>query len=445
MGIAEAAETAEAAGGSGPVRAVIVGAGHRGVLYAQYALQHPDRLAIVAVVDPDPIRRERAAEQYTIAPARRYETIDQLPPAGEIADVAINATMDRLHVRTAVPLLHAGYDVLLEKPIGTSAEEVLSLQREAEVAGRTVMICHVLRYAPFYAAIRRRIAAGEIGELLNIQLAEHVSYHHFAVGYVRGKWNTKERGGSSMLMAKSCHDLDLLTWFKSGIPPRRVTSVGDLTYFRPAAAPEGAGTRCLVDCAIEADCPYSARKHYIDQGRWRFYAWDSIEHLGPEPTEEQKLESLRGDNPFGRCVWHCDNTVYDHQSVLVEFADGATGTLNTVGNAAKPCRTIRIIGTNGEIDGVLEDGRFAVRHFDPRRGHEYTEEVVELDVRGQMHGGGDLRLVADFVDMVSGRPPSISATTLQDSINGHLIGFAADQAVTERRWIDLGAAVTAGA
>lgn len=425
---------------AGPLRAVIVGAGHRGVLYASYAGTDPDQLRITAVVDPDPIRRERAAERYRVPADGQFASLDELPAAGAIADVAINATMDRLHVPTALQLLRAGYDVLLEKPIGVSAAEVLALQEEADSRGRTVMICHVLRFAPFYAAIRQRILDGDIGDIINVQLSEHVSYHHIVMGFVRGKWNTVEGGGSSMLMSKSCHDLDLLTWFKSGIAPSRVTSVGSLMYFRPGNAPEGAGSRCLVDCAIESTCPYSARRHYLEQNLWGAYVWHGIEHLGPEPTMEQKIESLRTDNVFGRCVWQCDNTVVDHQSVMVEFADGATGTLNTVGNSAKPCRTVRIIGTEGEIDGVMEDGRFVVRKPDPRAGHEYTEESVEFGVRQAMHGGGDLRLVADFVNVVRGRAPSISTTTLADSVNGHLVGFAADQAVAERRWVEVDAA-----
>ncbi|HVX46809.1 MAG TPA: Gfo/Idh/MocA family oxidoreductase [Mycobacteriales bacterium] len=424
---------------AGPLRAVIVGAGHRGVLYGSYAEKNPDQLQVTAVVDPDPVRRERVGERFGVPAAGRFADLAELPAAGAIADVALNATMDRLHVPTSRHLLRAGYDVLLEKPIGVSAAEVLALRDDADRLGRIVMICHVLRFAPFYAAIRERILAGDVGDIINIQLSEHVSYHHIVMGFVRGKWNTVEAGGSSMLMSKSCHDLDLLTWFKSGIAPSRVTSAGNLMYFTPEQAPEGAGTRCLVDCAIEAGCPYSARKHYLEQNLWGAYVWHGIEHLGPDPTPEQKVESLRTDNPFGRCVWQCDNTVVDHQSVLVEFADGATGTLSTVGNSAKPCRTVRIIGTDGEIDGVMEDGRFVVRKPDPRAGHEYAEEPVEFDVRQAMHGGGDLRLVADFVNVVRRRPPSISTTTLADSVNGHLVGFAADQAVAERRWVDLAA------
>jgi predicted dehydrogenase len=132
---------------------------------------------------------------------------------------------------------------------------------DSQAGGRKVAVCHVLRYAPFYAEIRRRVLQGEIGAILSVQLVEHVSYHHVAVGYVRGKWNKKSYSQSGMLMAKSCHDLDLMAWMKSGIAPRRAASCGSNFQFRAEKAPSGAGTRCLVDCSIEASCLYSARKH----------------------------------------------------------------------------------------------------------------------------------------------------------------------------------------
>lgn len=422
---------------AGRLRGVLVGAGHRGQLYASYADDHPDELMIVAVVDPDERRRTAVGDHHRIAPELRFRTVEELIAAGPVGQVVINATMDRLHLPTTLPLLRAGYDVLLEKPIGVSMDEVLELQETAQTYGRTVMICHVLRYAPFYQEIKRRVLAGELGRLMNLQLSEHVSYHHQVTGFVRGKWSAQEQGGSAMLLAKSCHDLDLLTWLMSGIEPVRVSSAGSLMHFRRDQAPVGAGTRCLTDCQIEEKCAYSARRLYVDQGLWKFYAWEGIEQLGPDPTREQKLESLRTDNPYGRCVWHSDNTVVDHQSVLVEFADGATGTMNMIGNSAKPCRTIRLLGTEGELEGVLEDGRLVLRRFDPEAEHGYAEEIVDFSVTGEMHGGGDLRLVADFVATVRGKQPSVSATTLADSINGHVIGFSAERARLEQRLVEL--------
>jgi predicted dehydrogenase len=414
---------------SEPLRAVITGAGHRSVLYASYSKAHPEELQVVGVADPDPVRREKTAQEYALPPERVFLTAEELAREPRFAEVAINGTMDRDHVPTTLPLLEAGYDVLLEKPICPTREELLALVDAARRTGRKVMICHVLRFAPFYAAIRERVAAGEIGDLLSVQTVENVSYHHMAVGFVRGKWNRREKS-NPMLMSKCCHDLDLICWMKSGVAPTKVASFGGLTYFRPERAPKGSGTRCLVDCKIERECDYSAYKHYIEQGLWGYYAWECLEHLGT-PTVEQKTASLKTDNPYGRCVWRCDNDVVDHQAVTIEFADGSTATHNMIGGVARPCRSMHLIGTRGEIQGTMEEGTFVTRHNNARKGHEYTEEVVDLSVSRDMHGGGDLRLVADFLRVVRGEPASLSTTDLMDSVNGHLIAFAADEAMAD--------------
>lgn len=413
-----------------PVTAVIVGAGHRSLIYASYALQHPDRFRIVGIVDPDEVRRRRTAEIHGFAPEFCFASIERLIGVPPIADAVINGTMDALHVETTLPLLQAGYEVLLEKPIGISEAEVLRLLEAARYYNRTVMICHVLRYAPFYNEMRRRVAAGEIGDILTIQSAENVSYHHMAMGFVRGKWRNMEHGKSSMLMAKCCHDLDLLAWMKSGIAPVQVSSFGGLTYFREQNAPEGSGLRCLDDCRIEETCFYSARKHYVEQRLWRSYVMPN-EFMGLVPTDEEKLESLRRSNPYGRCVWRCDNDVVDHQSVIVQFADGSTATHNMVGGSAKGFREIHLVGAKGEIQGVMEDGFFVVRKPDARAGHEYSEEKVVFAEADDMHGGGDLRLVEDFVRVVRREATSLASTSIEDSIYGHLIGFAADRSMKE--------------
>jgi len=428
---------------SKPVTAVIVGAGHRSLTYASYARYRPDALKIVGVADPLEYRRRQVAELYGLGPDQLFETAEELAARPQMADAAINGTMDQDHVRTSLPLLNAGYDLLLEKPFAANETEMWQLLQAARGNASKVMICHVMRYTPFATAMRQRVAAGEIGEVISVQTVEHVSYHHMVVGYVRGKWNRKDVCGSPMLMAKCCHDLDFITWMKSGVAPVRVSSFGSNMQFRPEKAPEGAGTRCLVDCPIEGDCLYSARKHYIDHPeRWSFYVWAGLEQI-ENPTIEDKIHSLKTDNPFGRCVWKCDNNVVDHQAVMIEFEDGCTATHNMIGGASKPQRSMHLVGTTGELQGVLHDSRFVIRHIDPRPGHEYSEEVVDVDVKGDMdgafggHGGGDVRLAADFVNFVRGDECSIACTNLEDSIRGHLIGFRADVAMEEGKVVDI--------
>ena len=391
-------------------------------------------MKIVGVAEPDDVRRRQAAEIFNLTPNQCFQTAEELAEKPQIADLAINGTMDREHVPTTLPLLSAGYHVLLEKPISPSEQEMFELLDAVRETQRVVCVCHVLRHAPFYAEIRRRLADGEIGKIMTLHTAENVSYHHMAVGFIRGKWNREEV--NPMLLAKCCHDMDLLCWLKSGVAPQRVASFGSLMHFKEENAPAGAGKRCLVDCRIENTCPYSARKNYIEQELWGMYVWHGIEHIA-DPTLEQKLESLQTDNPHGRCVWRCDNDVVDHQSVLVEFADGAVATHDMIGGVSRPCRTIHLLGTEGEIEGNMEAGTLVIRKPDPRKGHEYSEQQIELNVSADMHGGGDHRLVKDFLRLIRGEEPSQSTTSLMDSIHGHQIAYAADDAMRSRQVVEI--------
>lgn len=421
----------------GPIRVILVGAGHRAMIYGGFQDRAPDRMRVVGVVDPSSIRRRIAADRFGIAAEHQWESIADLPPSGAVATAAINGTGDRAHVPTAVELLDKGYDILLEKPIGTSAAELFVLEDAARRAQRHVHICHVLRHTPFYRKIRELVADGRsVGTVINIEMAENVSYDHIAVSYVRGSFS-HSRFGSTMLLAKSCHDLDLMAWMMSGIDPVRTVSTGNRMYFTEENAPEGSGTRCLVDCRIEDHCPYSAKRNYVDNEWWQFYPWQSIEHLGSNPTREQKLESLRTDNPYGRCVWQTDSDLVDHQVVMVEFAGGATGSMSMIGNSARPSRTIHIIGTLGEVFGELHSGEITLRRIPssgPERAHT---DVFHVEDGQEMHGGGDLRLVDDFIAVLQGAQPSISTSSLQDSINGHLIGFAAEASRQQERWVHI--------
>ncbi|MFC1452098.1 Gfo/Idh/MocA family protein [Verrucomicrobiota bacterium] len=428
---------------SQPKTAIIVGAGHRACAYASFAHTHPDRLKIVGVADPSALRRGMAANRFELSAAQCHTDADALAQQGRQADLIINGTMDHQHVPTSLPLLEQGYDMLIEKPFATTEAEMWQFVDSAKRNNCKVAVCHVLRHAPFYVAIREKIAEGVIGEVMSVQAIEHVSYHHMSVGYIRGKWRRADYCGSPMLMSKSCHDLDIIAWMKSGIHPCRVTSFGNNFQFRSEKAPPDAGTRCVVDCPIEQQCLYSARKHYLDHpSRWSFYVWDSLEHI-EAPTIQDKEESLR-TSPYGLCAWKTDMDVVDHQSVIIEFQDGCTATFNMIGGTSKPSRALHLVGTKGEIEGRMEDSSFVIRHIDPRPGQEEcTEELVDLNVGGDMtgagggHGGGDMRMVDDFLKYVTDEEPSLSTTSIEDSVSGHLIGFCADQSMQERRVVEI--------
>lgn len=419
-----------------PVEIAVVGAGNRSLLYAKYAAAHPDEMKIVAVAEPIPTRRKLCADTYGIAPENVVATWEDLASRPKFADAVINGTMDRMHYASTVPFLRKGYHVLLEKPIAPTEEEVRGLMAEAKAAGVTVMICHVLRYAPLYRTIREILASGRIGEIMSMHTAEDVSYHHMTAAFVRGKWNKREI--NPIMLAKCCHDLDLLAWMFSGVSPVRVSSFGSNRMFRPENAPPGAPARCLDGCPVEATCPYSAVPNYADSDMWTMYAFEDLEGI-PNPTREQKIESLRTVSPLGRCVYRCGCDVADRQSMIVEFENGATASHDLFTNVPMTNRTIHVVGTLGDIHGDLNSGEITLRLLDPKlpKNKFYTEEKIPTGIEGDMHGGGDFRLVEDFVNTISGRQTSPGATRIEDSLAGHLIAFAADRAMTEHRVVEI--------
>ena len=421
---------------SKPVTAVIVGAGHRAFVYSELAKTNPELLKIVGVADPNPVRRKKAMEYFGFSEDMCFDSAQELAEKGRLADAVINGTMDEQHLETAIPLLNAGYDMLLEKPFAVCEEDMRQIVDCAKKNNSKVMICHVLRYTPFYYAIKERIVNGEIGDIINIQMTEHVSYHHLSTSYIRGKWANSDKCHTTMLLAKCCHDIDLMMWFMSETKPVSISSFGSKFQFKPENAPENAGTICMKDCPLVDECVYSTKRLYIDHpDRWSFYVWDALEGI-ENPTIDDKIALMKTDNPYARCIYKCDNNVVDHQSVLVNFASGATGTHNMVGGSAEPRRNIHIIGTKGEIFGNFEESKFTVLKINPSpdaHNEECDVEEIDLRVTGDMvgayggHGGGDERLAEDFVKFIRGEQPSLACTSIFDSVAGHLCVYLADK------------------
>ena len=410
-----------------PITAIVLGAGHRAMVYADYSLKHPDELKIVGVADPDEYRRKMVMEKFGFPEENCFVDAEALSKEPKFADAVINGTMDEQHVETSIPLLKMGYDMLLEKPFCVNKAEMKELLDVVNEHKNKVMICHVLRYSPFYLKFKEKIQSGELGDIINIQTIENVSYHHIATSFVRGKWGNSEKCHTSMLLAKCCHDMDIMMWLMSPLKPITVSSVGARMQYRSENAPKNSGTYCLDDCPLVDTCQYSAKKLYLEHlGSWEFYVWKDLESV-ENPTMEQRIEVLRRSD-YGRCVYKCDNDVVDHQSVLINFSNGATGTHNMIGGAAAPLRVLKVTGTKGELYGEFESNVIKFTRIDPDNENMYIEErldIEDFDLDG--HGGGDDNLTADFIKFVAGEKVSVSCTSIYDSVDGHNIIFLADE------------------
>lgn len=412
-----------------PVRVVIVGMGARASIYGTVAQTHPDLLQIVGVVDVNEERVQQARLLYGLPDEYCFRSIEELLARPKLADAVINCTMDRLHVSTSIPLLRHGYDILLEKPYALNNEEGELLIDCVRETGRKVMVCHVLRYTPFYRALRRVIVSGSIGEVINIHMTNQVGYLHESVSFVRGKYAQADVCGSGMLLTKCSHDLDIMAWLMGNNVPCTISSVGGVFQFKAEKAPEGAGSHCLNDCSLERNCPFSAKRLYIEHPmRWANNVWHDT-HNNPSSDDEKEAILSQSDNPFSRCVYRCNISIVDHQSVLIHYQNGAIGTFSMNGGASTPRRLIHITGTRGEIFGTFEDGFFSVRQMDPSAPGGFTERKLNMSDTQQLdaHGGGDRSIVLDFVALLRGGRTSPGCPTLEDSIVGHRMVFLAEE------------------
>lgn len=458
---------------SDPLRILLLGAGNRGAdTYGQYGLDHPEQLRFVAVAEPNPVRLERFAQAHGIPPERQFSSWEEALSNGKIADAVINATQDELHHHSAIAALNAGYDLLLEKPIATTLNETLHIVQTAEGLGRMLMICHVLRYTDFFQKVREILTSGRLGQLIHISHSENVSYFHMAHSYVRGNWRNLAES-APMIVAKCCHDLDLLYWFLDE-KCTQLSSMGDLRHFRVENAPSGAPLRCTDGCPIADSCPYFAPRIYRDslpikqavsrspKPLLRLIGKASIKHpqfaqmlgkiippvrtlteycgwprntITETPQSDQAVMDALQTGPYGRCVYHCDNDVVDHQVVLMTFESGITATLTMHGHSHEEGRTLRMDGSHATLLGKFSYSEAWIE-IHPHGLGEVERFTFPSEVeRNSGHGGGDSGLMQRFVAALRGEQAPL--TSARDALESHLMAFAAEAARMADRTVNM--------
>lgn len=407
-----------------PVTAVMLGAGNRGGdVYGAWALAHPEALRVVAVAEPDELKRAKFAAAHGIPAERQFERWQDLLARPKLAGAAIVALPDREHEASGEAVVRAGYHMMLEKPIASTLQGTRRVVEAARKANVVLMLGYVLRYTPFFRTLRDVVASGRLGDLVNLEWRENVHALHFAHSYVRGNWRREDQS-SPMLLAKASHDLDLLTWI-TGRRVERLSSFGSLLHFKAEHAPPGAPTRCLDGCPVADVCPFYAPKTYLTDS----VGWPTSV-ISSDSSVEAREHALRS-GPYGRCVYRSDNDVVDHQVVAVQFDSGASGTLTVHGHSAVEGRTLRIDGMKATLRGLFTGAlqEITVHEHDEAsfRGRS-APEVVPITappgMSGGGHGGGDDGLMRAFVEAVTSGSP----LPLDLEVESHVLAFMAEEA-----------------
>ena len=405
------------AGLAKPVTVMIIGAGSRGRTYARYAEKFPQSMKVVGVADLNPNRRKAMAKKHNIPAENQFGHFNDALSKAKLADAVVIATPDNLHYEPCMKALELGYDVLLEKPVAPTERECRAILKQAHKYNRIVAVCHVLRYAPYFVALKQVLDSGAIGDIVNIQHFEPIRYAHMAHSYVRGNWPLSTKT-TPIILAKSCHDLDILRWLIDK-PCETIAAEGSLHLFRPENAPKGAPERCTDGCPHEAECPYSAIDIY-ERRKQHLGAFDL-------PRKDPALirEKLKTTN-YGRCVFRCENDQCDHYVAIMKFQDGVTASFSMDAFTPWGGRRTRIMGTKGFIEGDMTTFTF----YDFRTSHKsvWDQKVSEIpEYKGSGHGGGDHLLVRDFLRAVSAQDEKLLSSTIDVSIESHVMGFMAEK------------------
>ena len=409
------------------LKVILIGAGNRGKMYVR-KMAKKGGFKIVGVAEPIDDRRNFVKETYGIPEENCYTTWEDILARPKFADIAIVSTSDALHYEPAMKAIGLGYNMLLEKPAAPTPQQCADLANLAKEKGVKVLVCHVLRYTVFWSKIKKLIDEGAIGQVVSVQHEECVGNEHHSHSYVRGNWGNTAKS-SNMLLAKSCHDIDLIQWLV-GSKCKSAASFGSLTYFKRENAPEGSPEYCIEGCPHADTCFYNAVKIYSKGRGWLGHAVQK-----PEITPADIEEVLR-TTQYGKCVFKCDNDVVDHQVVNLEFENGATASFNMC-SFNKGGRRMKIMGTEGEIWGAHGDNKLYLYSFKTKETTEIrpSDEATVESIAGG-HGGGDDGIVNALYDYVANGIEDGNLSEIGISVENHLITFAAEQARLDRCVID---------
>ncbi len=406
-----------------PKTIAIIGAGGRGFGFGELIRQYNHLGQVVAVAEPRDTYRSGFAERHQIPPERVFKTWQAFCAQPRLCDAVVISTMDRDHVGPALACLKKKYDVLLEKPMATSLADCQAIEKAQRQSGRIMGVCHSLRYNKCFRRVKELIEEGAIGRIRTIDQLEQVAFWHQAHSFVRGNWGNEKRS-TFMLLAKSCHDIDYIAYL-TGVPCLRVSSFGHLSHFTRANAPQGSTARCTDGCAVEPQCPYSAIRQYVHANRTTWPA-DVVSY---DHSVEAHLEAIR-TGPYGRCVYRVDNDVVDHQVVLMEFANDITATFTMTAFTQGGGRKVRIHGDKGELE--VTDNRIILRTF-----ADLNTTTLEIGPESGGHGGGDNRVIRDWLNALHTRKDSGIVANAQESLRSHTIVFAAEMSRREKRMVEI--------
>jgi predicted dehydrogenase len=322
-----------------------------------------------------------------------YPSVDALLKDGPF-DLVMIGSPNHLHYEHLLAAFAAGFPVFAEKPIVRTEAETFALA-EHLAAAPPLYVGLVMRSMPIVREVIARVDGGALGEIVSMDATEHLPPEHG--GYLARNWRRKEEWGGSFLLDKVCHDFDIFGRI-AGSRPARVASFGGRRIFEPR----------------------HAREHD---------AYSSFD------------AGWAGAND----AFHSDMDVTDHQTALVEYANGIRLAFHSNSHTSLTERRWYIAGTEGTLIADLVRNRLMFR-----RAHDRARpERIDYGGRtADAHNGADQAMARDLLDALEGR--AAFPVTPLESMEAGLAVMAVDRAMRSgtvvdcaRMWSDYDLAVSA--
>lgn len=417
----------------------IVGTGSRAQMYlAAMAGPHADVAHLVAAADSNPGRLDWSLGQYPglgqperFAPAQLGAVI-----AAKAVDRVIITTPDYTHADYIVTALRAGADVVVEKPLTIDQAGVRAIAAATQATGHDVTITFNYRYAPRNAALRRIIAAGDIGQVLSVHFEWVLDTAHGA-DYFR-RWHRQKDHSGGLLIHKASHHFDLVNWWIADNPSRVFASGGLRFYGRDNAERWGLTPRpdrgttdsplrdrwCLD---LRTDPVWQAL--YLDQEHFDGYRRDR-DVFDPGITIEDNL-SLVVDYAHGASMSYSLNAHCPWEGYRVAV-NGSTGRaeLNVVerGRVAVDEQGRTVVDPSARPDLVVSDAGRPVGQTLTVQRHFEAAYDVPIEQAESGHGGGDARLLRD-VFVGPGDDTLGCVASWVDGVRSLSVGLAGNQSL----------------
>ena len=368
-------------------RFVIAGTGNRGLgCFAKGLLGWPtkglpefvERAELAALVDTNLTRGRACAREVKLPELPVHRSVSAAQRQVH-ADWCIVTTPDYTHRAVVVEALEAGLNVLVDKPLATSAWECDQILEAMERTGRQVLVGHNLRYHDWTLRGAQLVREGAIGEVLHVEAGEVLSYNHGGDYFHR--WHSDFSRSAGLLTHKCCHHLDVLSWMLDD-EPVEVSAWGARSFYRERSD-LAHGQRC-TECAIAGECP-----HFYDMDKW-----DGV-HRRIYKDAEAEDGYLRD-----RCVFSDRHTINDHETLNVRYAKGTLVSFTMVAFAPQEYWYFYLTGSRGRLE--LQGRKPRLRLYRADGAVEEGEFARERGEHG--HGGSDVKLIADILGLPGSHP-----------------------------------------